>query len=303
MILPPLNALRAFEVAARHLSFRKAAEELHVTPAAISQQIRLLEDRLDCRLFHRLTRSISLTKEGVRLAPAITEAFGHITVAVAELRRGVAGGPLTVSVLPSFAVKWLIPRLARFRERHPEIDVRIAAEDRISDFVTDDVDIAVRFGSGNYPGFYSNGFLTDEVFPVCSPALLPDARRLQSLEELVRLPLLHDRVTGTGEDWTSWLGNNGFQGRVPPGGMTFSQQDMVLQAAIASQGVALTRTHLVIDDLEAGRLVRPVPHAVQAESAYYLVCPQVALEMPKVVAFRDWVLDEAAKIRTLIELD
>ena len=252
MSLPPLNALRAFEAAARHLSFRKAAEELHVTPAAVSQQIRLLEDRMDCRLFHRLTRSVSLTPQGARLAPAVADAFGRISIAIADLRRTAAGSPLTISVLPSFAVKWLIPRLSRFRMRHPDIDVRIAAENRRADFVTDDVDIAVRFGDGHYPGLHVERFLDEEIFAVCSPALLRDTTPPENLEDLLRLPLLHDRHTSPGEDWKSWLSALGIDELVPTGGISFSQQDMVLQAAIDSQGVALTRTHLVNDDLKAG---------------------------------------------------
>lgn len=295
MSLPPLNALRAFEAASRHLSFRKAAEELNVTPAAVSQQIRLLEDRLDCRLFHRLTRSISLTQEGVRLAPAVADAFARISVALAELRRVSAGSPLTVSVMPSFAVKWLIPKLSRFRALHPEIDVRIAAEDRRADFVTDDVDIAVRFGAGNYPGLNAELFLGDDIFPVCSPALLRDIPAPTCPEELLRLPLLHDRRPAAGEDWTSWLSALGVQLPVPAGGTTFSQQDMVLQAAMDSQGVALTRTQLVVDDLKAGRLVKPLKDKVRASQSYYLVCLAESLEMPKVAAFRAWMLAEAAE--------
>ena len=295
MSLPPLNALRAFEAAARHLSFRKAAEELHVTPAAVSQQIRLLEDRLDCRLFHRLTRAISLTQEGVRLAPAVTDAFARITVALAELRRVSAGSPLTVSVMPSFAVKWLIPKLSRFRALYPEIDVRIAAEDRRADFVTDDVDIAVRFGVGRYSGVHSELILNEDIFPVCSPALLRDMPPPTCPEDLLKLPLLHDRRPAAGEDWATWLSALGVGFPVPAGGTTFSQQDMVLQAAMDSQGVALSRTHLVVDDLKAGRLVKPLKDKVHANLAYYLVCLAESLEMPKVAAFRAWMLAEAAE--------
>jgi LysR family glycine cleavage system transcriptional activator len=295
MSLPPLNALRAFEAAARLLSFRKAAEELNVTPAAVSQQIRLLENRLECRLFHRLTRSISLTQEGARLAPAVADAFGRIAVALAELRRVSAGSPLTVSVLPSFAVKWLIPKLSRFRALHPEIDVRIAAEDRRADFVTDDVDIAVRLGSGNYPGLHVEAFLQEDIFPVCSPALLQDRPAPKTPEDLLKFPLLHDRRPAAGEDWWSWLAALGVSQPVPAGGTAFSQQDMVLQAAIDSQGVALSRTQLVIDDLKAGRLVQPLKETVRASQSYYLVCLAESLEMPKVAAFRDWMVAEAAE--------
>jgi len=295
MSLPPLNALRAFEAAARHLSFRKAAEELNVTPAAISQQIRLLEDRLECRLFHRLTRSISLTQEGLRLAPAVADAFGRISVALAELRRVSAGSPLTVSVMPSFAVKWLIPRLSRFRALHPDIDVRIAAEDRRADFVSDDVDIAVRFGSGNYPGLHVELFLQDDIFPVCSPSLLRERPAPACPEDLLAFPLLHDRRPAAGEDWWSWLAALGLSHTVPAGGTTFSQQDMVLQAAMDSQGVALSRTQLVAEDLKAGRLVMPVREKVRASQSYYLVCLAESLEMAKVAAFRDWMVTEAAE--------
>jgi LysR family transcriptional regulator, glycine cleavage system transcriptional activator len=295
MSLPPLNALRAFEAAARHLSFRQAAEEMNVTPAAVSQQIRLLEERLECRLFHRLTRSVSLTQEGVRLAPAVADAFARISVALAELRRVSAGSPLTVSVMPSFAVKWLIPKLSRFRALHPEIDVRIAAEDRRADFVTDDVDIAVRFGVGHYPGVHSELILHEDIFPVCSPTLLRDIPPPTCPEDLLKLPLLHDRRPAAGEDWSSWLSALGVGLPVPAGGMTFNQQDMVLQAAMANQGVALSRTHLVVDDLKAGRLVKPLTDKVHANLAYYLVCLGEALETPKVAAFRAWMLSEAAE--------
>jgi LysR family glycine cleavage system transcriptional activator len=264
-----------------------------VTPAAVSQQIRLLEDRMDCRLFHRLTRSVSLTPQGARLAPAVADAFSRISIAIADLRRTAAGSPLTISVLPSFAVKWLIPKLSRFRMRHPDIDVRIAAENRRADFVTDDVDIAVRFGDGRYPGLHVERFLDEEIFAVCSPALLRDTTPPKNSGDLLRLPLLHDRHTSPGEDWNSWLSALGIDEPVPTGGISFSQQDMVLQAAIDSQGVALTRTHLVNDDLKAGRLVRPLPVGRRALNSYYLVCLAEALEMPKVAVFRAWMLDEA----------
>lgn len=294
--LPHLGALRAFEAAARHLSFKSAAAELSVTPAAISQQIKTLEEDFGCRLFRRLTRALALTPEGERLAPSVIEAFARLTAAVADTRASTASGLLTVSVIASFATKWLIPRLARFREKHPEIDVRLSADERMANFVTDGVDIGLRYGLGGYDGLHEERIMTESVFPVCAPKLLEGGPLPRELSDLVRYPLLHDSHTDEVGDWERWLRLVGVDTAAIDlsRGSRFAQQDMLLQATIDGHGVALSRTHLVADDLRAGRLVRPFEAVVRANFAYYLVCRKESLELAKVLAFRDWIMSEVA---------
>lgn len=293
-----LNALRCFEAASRHMSFKLAAEELFVTPAAISQQIKALETDLGCQLFVRRTRSLELTPDGARLAPAVREALARLLAAVTEVRDRDASRPLTVSVLPSFAVKWLIPRLSRFRVRYPDIDVRIAAEDRHADFVTDGVDVALRLGTGNYKGLYSEQIITEVIFPVCSPSLAARPPGLKSPDDLKHYPLLHDVKGFSGEVWSEFLGHFGITGVNTRRGAFFTQMDMVLQAAIDGQGVALARSQLVVEDLKAGRLIRPFAETTPASYAYYFVCRPESLKLAKVAAFRDWVFDEVRADRS-----
>ena len=299
--LPPLNALRAFEAAARHLSFTKAAEELYVTQAAISHQIKALEATLDVQLFRRLNRRLMLTDAGQLYLPALTEAFDGIDAATGRLRADENAGSLTVSVANSLAAKWLLPRLPRFRERHPEIDVEVSATDRLVDFGRDNVDMGIRYGLGNYPGLKVDPLMEDTVFPVCSPQLA-DGRLVDGLvplrapEDLRRHTLLHDDVsTGEAPDWRRWLTAAGVTGVNPERGPRYSHSSLVLQAAIDGQGVALGRSSLVSLDLEAGRLVQPFGPTLPSHYACYVVSPVATAERPKIKAFRDWLLEEAGR--------
>ncbi len=277
------------------MSFKQAAAELFVTPAAVSQQIKALETELGCSLFLRRPRSLELTAEGARLAPVVRDAFSRLLAAVNDLKEQEEGRPLTVSVLPSFAVKWLIPRLSRFRMRYPEIDVRIAAEDRKADFVTDGVDVALRLGDGNYEGLHVEKIMTECIYPVCSPEVAARPPGLHKPEDLKHYPLLHDVKNFAGESWDHFLQHFGVEGVDVRRGAFFTQMDMVLQAAIEGQGVALARSQLVTDDLRAGRLIRPFGAETPALLAYYFVCREESLGSNKVSVFRDWVLDEVRR--------
>jgi LysR family glycine cleavage system transcriptional activator len=293
MRLPPLNALRSFEAAARHLSFSKAAEELYVTPAAISHQIKALEEWLTVPLFKRLNRAVMLTDEGQAYVVGVREGLSAIVSATEKLMVQDAAGHLNVDTMPSFAARWLLPRLSRFREEHPDIDVRLSASDHLTDFSRDDVDVVVRYGHGNYPGLKVEKLLTEDVlFPVCSPSLMEGKHPLREPEDLKYHTLLHDDMR---VDWESWLAAAGVKDIDPKKGPSFNDSSMVLTAAMAGQGVALGRSTLAADDLIAGRLVRPFSQqGLRAGFAYYIVCPVEKAERPRIAAFRGWLLKEAA---------
>ena len=289
--LPSLKGLRAFEAAGRCLSFTRAAEELHVTQAAISHQIKALEAQLGVRLFRRAPRGLLLTDAGQAYLTEVREAFRRLTQATDRLLARDVAGVLTVSVLPSFAARWLVPRLPRFSGRHPEIDLRIAADDRPVDFNREDVDVALRYGRGDYPGLQADHFLSEEVCPVCSPALLRGRHPLRTPADLKDHVLLHDDLPTT---WAMWLKVAGATEVDPTRGPHFTDSSLVLQAAVGGQGVALGRSALAGDDLAAGRLVRPFPLSLPAESAYFIVYPPHTANRPKIAAFRAWLLAEAA---------
>ena len=291
--LPPLTALRAFEAAARHLSFTRAANELFVTQAAISHQIKALESFLGVKLFHRQSRTLRLTSQGQEYLPAVNKAFDAIADATRRLLAHEARGTLTVSVLPSFAARWLVTRLGRFHERHPDISLRVAPSAELVDFSRDEVDVGIRFGNGRYPGLYACRLLTEDLFPVCSPALLRDADPpLRKPRDLEHFTLLHDDSYG---DWRTWLLAAGVNNVDPARGTIFHDASMLLQAAVAGQGVAIARGVLAADYLKEGRLVRPFELSLPLDYAYYLVCPRASANDPKVEAFRDWLVAEVAR--------
>lgn len=292
--LPPLNALRAFEASARHLSFTRAAGELNVTQAAVSHQIKALEARLGTALFKRMNRALLLTDAGQAYVPAVREAFESIARATDQLMRRDRLGALTVSVLPSFAAKWLVPRLGRFRDAHPEIDVRISTDHHMVDFARQDVDMSIRYGNGDYPGLHCVRIMTEDVFPVCSPALLQGLHPLLKPADLKHHTLLHDDFR---LDWRIWLLSAGVKGVDPDRGPAFTDSSMVVQAAVEGQGVALARSVLAASDLAAGRLVRPFDVSMPARWAYYAVCPLATRDNPKIKAFREWILAEAEKTK------
>lgn len=288
--LPPLNALRAFEAAARHLSFTKAAEELHVTQAAVSHQIKGLEEWLGAPLFLRQNRNLCLTEAGQAYLPTIKLAFDGLADATERLFRQDHGGALTVSTMPSLAAKWLVMRLGSFQERHPDIDVRLQTSSALVDFATQDVDVAIRFGTGHWPGLRAERLMEEEIFPVCSPGLLRPDRPLNCPNDLRHYPLLHDDYVIT---WRLWLEAAGAAEVDTSRGAVFTDSALMLQAAAAGRGVALARHVLATDDIAAGRLVRLFDVAVPGDFAYYVVAPPHYFQRPKVRAFRDWLFEEA----------
>ena len=292
--LPPLNALRAFEAAARHLSFTRAADELAVTQAAVSHQVKTLEEWLGLKLFQRENRTIYLTREGQTSLPAVRQALDTVAEATRRLVESDAQGPLTVSVLPSFAAKWLLPRLGAFRAANPEIDVLLSASNHLVDFERDDVDLGIRFGLGDYPGLRSDKLMDDEAAPLCSPKLLAGPQPLRRPQDLKHHTLLHDETPSL-DDWGAWAAAAGVPELRTDAGPGFSDASMALEAAAAGEGVAMGRLSLARADLRSGRLVEPFGPRLPCRFAYYLVCARSQAERPKIKRFRQWLLAEIEK--------
>jgi LysR family glycine cleavage system transcriptional activator len=295
--LPGLPAFRVFEAAARHLSFTRAAEALNVTPAAVSSQIRSLEDQLGVPLFRRSSRRVALTNAGQILFAAVTEAFATLTRAVEQLA-GADGRTLRVTTSASFAAKWLLPRLERFRAAHPDADLVIDASEGPVDPAGGDAAVAIRFGHGSWPGARADRLIEERVFPVCSPALLEGAHPLRAPGDLRHHKLIHLEWQASGEawpDWRTWLHAAGVSDIDASHGVRMTSYALASQEAIAGRGVALGNTSLVGDDLASGRLVRPFELSlkVAADFAYYLVTPAAVADRPLVAAFRAWALAEA----------
>ena len=294
--LPPLNAFRAFEAAARHNSFTQAADELNVTPAAISHQIHALEQDLGVKLFHRYNRSIELTASARILLPGLTEAFAGIQSSVRRLRAHNDTGTLTVTASPSFTAKWLVLRLHRFQELHAEIDVRISANDDVVDLSKGDFDIAIRYGAGHYPGLDVELLFTNEVFPACSPQLLAAGPPLRRPEDLTHHALIHDQAVERDPlvpTWPMWLRAAGVKDVPTNAGLSFNNMHLALDAAIAGHGVVLAYSQIAAADIAAGRLVRLFSLSLPDQFSYYIVTAPGALERPKVRAFRNWLRREA----------
>lgn len=290
--LPPLNALRAFEAGARHLSFTKAAAELHVTQAAVSHQVKALEEHLGFALFRRLTRKLVLTEQGRVLHPVVRDAFARISETAARLKNdGAESRTLTVSITPAFGAKWLIYHLPRFWEQYPEIDVRVHHSIQTVDLHQDDVDIAVRFGAGKWDGMVSEFLLRVDYVPVCSPGLLEGDRPLRRPEDLRHHTLLHeDDHSG----WIQWLAVAGVTDVDPRRGPVIDDATVILHAAGEGKGVALGRSSLIGEDLAAGRLVKPFDLTMSSDLGYHLVYLPSALERQKVKVFRDFLVDAAS---------
>ncbi|MCL1078789.1 transcriptional regulator GcvA [Parashewanella spongiae] len=284
--LPPLNALKAFEAAARHLSFTRAAEELFVTQAAVSHQIKALEDYLGLKLFRRKNRSLLLTEEGQSYFLDIKDIFVQVAESTERLLARSAIGSLTVCMPPSFAIQWLVPRLAKFSEKNPEIDVRIKAVDSDEIPLTDDIDVAIYYGEGHWPELHADKLRNEVLIPVCSPALLNGPKPLTTPEDLKKHTLLHDM---TRQDWQLWFKKCGVTGMNVNQGPIFSHSSLVLQAAAHGQGVALGYSVLAAPDIKAGRLVLPFQDVLVSRNAYYLVCQPSQAELGKIVAFREWM--------------
>ena len=288
--LPSLNGLRAFEAAARHLSFTQAASELNVTQTAISHQIKRLEQELGVRLFVRQNRSLTLTPEASQYLPGVRAAFNDLKLATDRLLRKDQDHVLTVSTLASLAAKWLLPRLSAFQEAHPGIDVRITTSTGLVDFQRDNVDAAIRYGRGQWPGVRADWLMADEVFPVCSPALANGTKPLKCPEDLRDHVLLHTSNANS-DDWRLWLTAAGLPANLSKQpGVTFDLIFVTIQAAIDGIGVAMGRTSYVQDDIAKGRLVVPFKIALPADAGFYLVSPQARADSPKLSAFREWLV-------------
>ncbi len=289
--VPPLRSLKAFEAAARHLSFTKAAKELHVTQAAISYQIKILEERLGVALFKRLNRALILAEDGQRYLPEVRDALDMISAATDKIMHRYGSATLVVSVTPSFAAKWLVPRLWKFQQECPDLNVRISAFEWLVDFEKEEVDLAIRSGHGNWPGLNAYPLLTENVFPVCSPQLRKGEHPLLEPKDLRHQTLLHDDFGR--EDWRIWLKAANVHDLDPDKGLSFSHTSLMLDAAIRGLGVALGRTPLVAEDLATGRLVKPFEISLPADLAYYVVCPKVTADHAPIRKFREWLLAEA----------
>ncbi|MBC8944110.1 MULTISPECIES: transcriptional regulator GcvA [Xenorhabdus] len=290
--LPPLNALRVFDAAARHLSFTKAAEELFVTQAAVSHQMKSLEDFLGLKLFRRRNRSLLLTEDGQSYYLDIKEIFTAINEATRKLQARSAKGALTVSLSPSFAIQWLVPRLSGFNQSFPGIDVRIQAVDREEDKLADDVDVAIFYGRGHWPGLRTDRLYPEYLLPVCSPSLLMGERPLKTPADLANHTLLHD---SSRRDWQAYVRQLDIQQLINvQQGPIFSHSAMVIQAAVHGQGIALANNVMAQNEIDAGRLVCPFNDVLVSKNAFYLVCHDNQAELGKIAAFRKWILAQAA---------
>ena len=293
--LPPLNALRAFEAAARHLNFSRAADELWVTPGAVSQQIQNLEDYVGAPLFRRTPKGLLLTDAAQTALPALREAFDGLAEAASLLTAAVDGRRLTLTAAPSFAAKWLVPRLGRFEAAYPQVDVWLSAGLDLVDLTAGEVDIALRYGAGRYPGMEGRRLIGETVIPVLSPELHA-ANPLDGPEDLARHLLLHDGSPDPDDscpDWTMWLAARGVRDVDGARGPRFNQSSLVIEAAVNGRGVALAKRTLAQDDLDAGRLVAPLQIATAVDFAYYLVHPKAKGRLPQVKAFISWITAEA----------
>lgn len=297
--LPSLSALRAFEAAGRHLSFTMAARELNVTQTAISHQVKALEDDLDLMLFVRRPRGLSLTDVGRAYLMHLTEAFQILQRATDRISRQGRDDTVTVTVLPSFAAKWLVPRLLRFRERSPSIDVRLSASTQLIDFARSDVELGVRFGRGAWPDTRAELLMREVMVLVCSPALAAGEPPLRTVEDLRHHTLLHSEWFGGDRyaQWRAWLAALGIEDIPWHRGPVFSDASHSIQAAIEGQGVALGRSVLIADDLAAGRLVVPFVVPEKEANAYYVVSAEGVPDRPAVASFRAWLHEEADAAR------
>jgi LysR family glycine cleavage system transcriptional activator len=290
--LPSLNALRAFEAAARHESFTKAALELNVTQGAISHQVKALEADLGCRLFTREPRRLIITAAGESYLTVVRDAFDRLSLGTETLLQRHKAGTLTVSTSPNFASKWLVHRLGRFAEQYPAIDLRVAATMQHLDFAREDFDLAIRHGDGIWPSLHVTRLCAEELFPVCSPALMRGRNALRKPADLKHHTLLHINER---RDWAAWLSAASVSGVDDTRGPIFNQTSMAIDAAIDGQGVALARSALAAWDLGTGRLVRPFKLALKVSYSYWIVCPKPSAALTKIATFREWLLAEASE--------
>lgn len=289
--LPPLNALKAFEAAARNESFTRAADELCVTQGAVSQQVKALEAAVGVTLFSRERQRLVITQAGREYLAVIRDALDRIAMGTERLVRSRGAGVLTVSTSPDFAAKWLVNRLGRFAESHPEIDLRISATMHQVDFVREDVDLAVRHGDGKWPGLDVVRLCSERLFPVCSPKLVSGSQRIATASDLLKFPLLRlDDSTA----WMRWFEAAGVTNPVVRG-PTLDRASMLIDAAVDGQGIALARTALAAWDILNGRLIKPIDVSLRMANTYWIVCPKAAANTSRIATFRKWLLAEASE--------
>jgi LysR family glycine cleavage system transcriptional activator len=288
--LPPLNALKAFEAAARSESFTRAAEELCVTQGAVSHQVKALEETLGLKLFNRERQRLVITEAGREYLAVVRDALDRIALGTERLVQRQSSGVLTVSTSPDFAAKWLVHRLGRFAEAHPEIDLRVSAAMHHVDFAREEVDLAVRHGDGDWAWLDVVRLCSEQLFPVCSPKLVSGRNRIRKAADLLKFPLLHldDQKT-----WTRWFDAAGVADPVIRGPV-LNRASMLIDAAVDGQGIALARTALAASDLINGRLIRPIDVSLRMQKMYWIVCPKATAALPKITIFRDWLLAQAA---------
>lgn len=291
----PLSGLETFVIAARHLSFTKAAQEMHLTQGAVSQQIRQLEDRLGLTLFVRYHRRLELSVAGARLAVQVNHSLGDIQTLISELKEEESSNILTVSVMPSFATKWLIPRLGSLQEKYPDLQLRIQANEGEVNFHRDRIDVAIVHSHIHGRSSNTVPLMKDKVFPVCSAAFAQE-RGLMQANQLATMPLLNDdsewRFSSPYAEWEKWLQLVNAKGVKPSRGISFNRGDLAVQAAVAGQGVALGRTPLVMDDIQQGRLVQPFPEELDEGHRYLFACPEAQRHREPVQQLLTWLVAE-----------
>jgi LysR family glycine cleavage system transcriptional activator len=293
---PSLTALRAFETAARTLSFTGAADELNQTQGAISHQVNALEVRLGVKLFEREARGLTLTEAGKKYLPLVRDALDQLRTAEDSIRP-VRSSVLTVTVSPNFASKWLVPRLGGFSVTHPNLDLRISASLQHVDFSREDIDLAVRHGDGDWPELHVTRLCAEELFPACSPAMLGSGPPIRVPADLAGHVLIHDRSR---EHWRAWLAAFGAECPDTERGPVFDQTALAIDAALAGQGIALARTALASLDLIAGRLVRPLDEAMPAKLSYWIVCRKSVSDTPRITQFRSWLIEQVQDDRAAL---
>jgi LysR family glycine cleavage system transcriptional activator len=289
--LPPLNALKAFEAAARSESFTRAAEELCVTPGAVSHQVKSLEETLSIKLFNRQSQRLVITDAGREYLGVIRDAFDRIAAGTERVLHRQNAGVLTVTTSPDFAAKWLVNRLGRFAEAHPDIDLRVSANMHPVDFAREEVDIGIRHGNGDWSGLDAVRLCTEQLYPVCSPKLMSGRNRIAKPSDLLKFPLLH---LDDSKAWSRWFEAAGIGDVELPRGLILNRRSMLIDAAIDGQGVALARPTLAAWDLINGRIVRPFNIGLRLSKTFWIVCPKTSSTKPKIKTFREWLLAEAA---------
>lgn len=294
IFLPSITALRVLEAATRHNNFSKAAEELNITPSAVSHQIRKLEEIWELKLFERQTRQVAQTRSGQEIAGLVRPFLFNIKETVEKFQNEVERRPLRINTMTSFAYKWLVPRLGTFHEKHPDIEVWISTNNKLTNLTTESLDAVIRLGAGEYPGLHSTFLLGDFVFPVCSPRVAQNIRsQLAKPADLLKQKLLYRVEDESAPTWLNWFSKAEVKTPILPMGPKYPDTNTALLAAMADQGIALARSSLVHEELSDGRLVKLFDIVLRSPINYYLVCPKETEDTPEISAFRDWITEEA----------